>query len=457
MLNKSVFIFRRDLRLQDNVGLIAAMEASSSVIPVFIVDPLLVSRWEHSVARLSFLAQALQNLDQELRQHHSRLQVLHGDPSEVIENLIVNQKIDGVFINRDYTPVARRRDGSLRDVCKKHGVVIKQYGDQLLNEPESVSKIDGLPYTIFTPFFRKARVLHISAPAETVSFNLEPYGASEPAAPLVLGLLDPYLKHKTAVMPDGKQVILDSIEKLENYDDSKDIPGVKGTSRLSAYLRFGLVSPRQVYQIVLDAHSASHGIIRQLYWRDFYFHIGHHFPYVYHSPFRQKYRSLRWNDNLEGLRLWEEGKTGFPIVDAGMRELAATGYMHNRVRMVVASFLTKNLLLNWQLGEAHFAKHLIDYDPALNNGNWQWSASTGCDAQPYFRVFNPWRQQKRFDVDCSYIKRWIPELENLTAKEIHGLEKTDVGYLPKIVDLKLSAEESKARFKAIGDSLREGG
>lgn len=454
MLNKSVFIFRRDLRLQDNSGLIAAMEASDSVIPVFIVDPLLVSRWQHSLARLSFLAQALQNLDQALGHHGSRLQVLHGDPTEVIENLIVSQQIEGVFINRDYTPVARSRDGRLRDVCKKHGVVIKQYGDQLLNEPESVSKIDGLPYTIFTPFFRKARELQISAPTELVRCQFEQDYSTDP---LALGLLDSYLKHKTAVMPDSKQVTLESIEGLENYDDSKDIPGVQGTTRLSAYLRFGLVSPRQVYRFVLEAHSASHGIIRQLYWRDFYFHIGHHFPYVYHSPFRQKYRNLRWNDNLPGLRLWEEGKTGFPIVDAGMRELAATGYMHNRVRMVVASFLTKNLLLNWQLGEAHFAKHLIDYDPALNNGNWQWSASTGCDAQPYFRVFNPWRQQKRFDADCIYVKRWVPELENLTAKEIHGLEKTDVGYLPKIVDLKLSAEESKARFKAVADSLREGG
>ncbi|MEH6557437.1 MAG: deoxyribodipyrimidine photo-lyase [Oceanicoccus sp.] len=446
MLKKSVFIFRRDLRLNDNSGLIAAMEASESVIPLFIVDPLLLSRWPNAVARLTFLAQALKNLDGALTKHKSRLLVIDGDPAEVIENLVANHSVDGVFINRDYTPLSRRRDRAIGDFCQQNGIQFSQHSDQLLNEPEWVSKPDGKPYTIFTPFFKKARQLQISAPRNFPRSNFETVNPNHSVSTSKLGK---YVEENAERQSSSGSMQLEHIENLGDYDSSKDIPGIVGTTRLSAYLRFGLVSVREVYQTVFANHSASHGVIRQLYWRDFYVHIGYHFPHVYHAPFREKYRDLIWDDNPSGLHLWQQGKTGFPIVDAGMRELRATGYMHNRVRMITAAFLTKNLHIDWRLGEAHFGNFLIDYDPALNNGNWQWSASTGCDAQPYFRVFNPWRQQKRFDPDCQYIKRWIPELESFTAKEIHSLEKNDGRYLTQIVDLKLSAEQSKARFKAV--------
>jgi deoxyribodipyrimidine photo-lyase len=428
------------------------MEASESVIPLFIVDPLLLSRWPNAVARLTFLAQAIQNLNKALAKHKSQLLVIDGDPVEVIENLIASHSVDGVFINRDYTPLSRRRDQAIGDLCQRSGIRFSQHSDQLLNEPELVSKPDGKPYTIFTPFFKKARQLQISAPRDCSRSNFETVNPNHCVAASKLGK---YVEEKTDRQGISGSTRLERIENLGNYDSSKDIPGIAGTTRLSAYLRFGLVSVREVYQTVFANHSASHGVIRQLYWRDFYVHIGYHFPHVYHAPFRQKYQDLLWDDNPSGLHLWQQGKTGFPIVDAGMRELRATGYMHNRVRMITAAFLTKNLHIDWRLGEAHFGNFLIDYDPALNNGNWQWSASTGCDAQPYFRVFNPWRQQKRFDPDCQYIKRWIPELENFTAKEIHSLEKNDGRYLPQIVDLKLSAEQSKARFKAVVSKQHE--
>ena len=444
MLGKSVFVFRRDLRLDDNLGLIEAMAASQKVYPVFVLDPQLLERWHKAEKRLAFLAQALERLDKSLRKLKSKLIVLEGDPVCVLSRFIGSHSIDGMFINRDYTPVARRRDARLKMLCQEKQVRFFSYGDQLLNEPELVSKLDGLPYTVFTPYFRKAREFRVEEPVEFSGFSLE---YLDEGVSLTSNSLTRCLKRGVGVTQDSRAVGLDHIEKLAEYDSSKDIPGIQGTARLSSLLRFGLLSVRQVYQSVSEAHSISHGLIRQLYWRDFYFQIGYHFPHVYWSSFREKYRELTWDENPKGFRRWQEGKTGFPIVDAGMRELLATGFMHNRVRMLTASFLTKNLHVDWRRGEAHFAEHLVDYDPALNNGNWQWSASTGCDAQPYFRVFNPWRQQKRFDPECAYIKRWISEFRDSSAKEIHALEKNNEGYLPKIVNLTASAAESKARFK----------
>jgi deoxyribodipyrimidine photo-lyase len=450
MTTRNLFVFRRDLRLTDNSGLIAAMENATDIIPVFIVDPALVTRWQQSNTRMTFLANALTALDLEIRTHGGKLQILQGDPVEEVEKLIQQNEIHGVFTNRDYTPLSRRRDHKLKRICDRYGVSCHNYGDQLLNEPEAVFKADGSPYTVFTPYFKRAQQLFVAPPESYSSFSFDTVAGS---IDLESSLLGSYIKnHVDLNVRDTDEIqdankALNNLSELTDYDNTKDIPGVRGTARLSALLRFGICSPRQVYQAIKKSHDASHGIIRQLYWRDFYFQIGFHFPHVYHSAFRRKYDHLKWDRNPAGFAAWQQGKTGFPIVDAGMRELEQTGFMHNRVRMVVASFLTKNLHINWREGERHFAKHLLDYDPALNNGNWQWSASTGCDAQPYFRVFNPWRQQKRFDQDCVYIKQWIPELRAMNPSEIHRLEKDGTGYLPQIVDLKSSAVESKQRFK----------
>ena len=449
MLEKSVFLFRRDLRLSDNSGLIAALQSSKKVIPLFIVDPGVAERWSNSTARMAYFAHALKGLDEEIAKHGGRLQVLQGDPGEVLSALFCRQSIDGVFTNRDYTPLAYRRDKKLKVCCGIHGVSFHSYADQLLNEPETVLKSDGKPYTIFTPYFKRAKEHHVPEPAQQSRFY---FSECEGAACLETSMLGAYLAH--AIDPEtlNPSHALRRIAALQDYDEEKDIPGAGGTSRLSALLRFGICSTREVYHAVLASHNYKHGLIRQLYWRDFYFQIGFHFPHVYRSAFRKKYDQLTWDRNPKGLLAWQTGRTGFPIVDAGMRELLATGYMHNRVRMVVASFLTKNLHIDWREGERHFARYLIDFDPALNNGNWQWSASTGCDAQPYFRIFNPWRQQLKFDRECTYIKQWVPELRELSSNQIHALEKTDDGYLEKILDLQLTGAESKRRFQLLKNS-----
>ena len=443
MFAQSVFIFRRDLRLRDNTGLIAAMEASTQVMPVFIVDPGLFGLWRDAVARMTFLAQALRHLDSEIAKSGGRLRVLYGEPAVVLGQLLAAHAIGAVYVNRDFTPLSQRRDSKIRALCQRRGVQFHSYADQLMNEPESIAKLDGTPYSVFTPYFRKAREQLIALPASKVGFD---FADAEPGSLLSDSVFEKYLYQKVASNLMSPRVALARLKKLDHYDESKDQPAEAGTSRLSAHLRFGTVSVREVYQSISQHHSSSHGLIRQLYWRDFYFHIGFHFPHVFTSAFRAKYNHLSWDDNEAGYRLWQEGKTGFPIIDAGMRELLATGFMHNRVRMIVASFLTKNLLIDWRRGEAHFAKHLVDFDPAINNGNWQWGASTGCDAQPYFRIFNPWRQQLRFDKECRYIKQWVPELKDMDARQIHRLEKVGDGYLPVIADLRASGEESKRRF-----------
>jgi deoxyribodipyrimidine photo-lyase len=424
------------------------MQSSKKVIPLFIVDPCLVERWSQSEARMAFLAHALNNLDEAIKKHGGRLQVLQGDPADVLSRLIQNQAIDSVFTNRDYTPLSRCRDKRLKAVCDNCNVAFNTYGDQLLNEPEAVTKSDGTPYTVFTPYFKRARDHHVPEPAEEIKFE---FSECESMMTVRTSLLGRYLANPVDPGSLRGSNAYSRISSLADYNSSKDIPGVNGTGRLSALLRFGVCSVREMYHATLSSHDLSHGLIRQLYWRDFYFQIGFHFPHVYRSAFRKKYDHLEWDNNPGRLLAWQEGRTGFPIVDAGMRELLATGYMHNRVRMVVASFLTKNLHIDWREGERHFARYLIDFDPAINNGNWQWSASTGCDAQPYFRVFNPWRQQLKFDKACTYIKNWVPELRSLTARQIHALEKTDDGYLGKIVDLRSTSEESKRRFRALSD------
>lgn len=448
MFARSLFIFRRDLRLRDNTGLLAAAAQSKSIIPLFIVDPALLQRNRDANYRMTFLAQSLEKLDEEISTFGGRLSVLGGSPAKIIPTLLDTREIDAVFINRDYTPFSQNRDRILVQICRQFNISLHQYADQLLNEPESVLKADETPYRMFTPYYRKAKEYRVEAPAKTVQLHFD----VDISGTLLDSRLSQYLQQSLPGISagcDGAQRLLSDLGRLDGYDQSRDLPGMDGTSGLSAHLRFGTCSVRDVYHRANKDLQAPEAFKRQLYWRDFYHHIGHHFPHVYQRAFQSKYDALQWDHNPDALAKWCTGKTGFPIVDAGMRELAATGTMHNRARMIVASFLTKNLHIDWREGEKHFARLLVDFDPALNNGNWQWSASTGCDAQPYFRVFNPWRQQRRYDKDCTYIKRWIPELSPYSAREIHGLEKKTDIYLPPIADLRLSSEESKRRFKRL--------
>ena len=446
MLSTALMIFRRDLRLDDNTALLAAARSHDAVLPLFILDDTLMKRWQRATRRLDFLVSCLDDLDAQLGRAGGQLACVAGKPADVVGELLSTGLIDEVFFNRDYSPVARRRDAALQEVAAGQGVPLTICDDAMLNPPDWVRKGDGTPYTVFTPYWKRAIQEAVAAPLVASGIQYTTGGLP--------GLADHDLAHLrldgSAVIPAGRAGAISMMAPLRHlkYGEYRDVPAANQTSRLAAHLRLGTVSAREVYAAVRDAMGEDSPLERQLYWRDFYLQISANFPHVYGKAFRPQYDAVEWDDNAVVFERWKAGETGFPIIDAGMRELAATGLMHNRVRMIVASFLTKNLHIDWRLGEAWFAEQLIDYEPAANNGNWQWSASTGCDAQPYFRIFNPWRQQQRFDPDCAYIRQWVPELAQLPPKVIHGLEKDPSPYLPQIVNLKLSAEESKRRFKA---------
>jgi deoxyribodipyrimidine photo-lyase len=443
-MKRALVIFRRDLRISDNTALLEAAREAEEVIPAFILDPLLLDRWQEATWRMAFLFQSLDALQRSITERSGTLIIQRGDYTQTVERLIERERIDGVYVNREYTPFGVRRDDAVSDACKRHGIPFRQFADALLNEPDAVTKGNGTPYSVFTPYYNLAKTHFVPSPDIDTPIRFGSTSTESERLPEeLLGMTIPDLIAGTA----GAGNVLDRISELYDYGDARDIPATERTSRLSAHLRFGTCSIREAWHAIANTLGEDSPLLRQLYWRDFYTQIAFNFPHVYRHAFRRQYDNVPWEDDKDRLALWQQGRTGFPIVDAGMRELATTGYMHNRVRMIVASFLTKNLHIDWREGEKHFARYLIDYDPAVNNGNWQWGASTGCDAQPYFRIFNPWRQQEKFDKDCTYIKKWVPELAPFPAKAIHKLEKEGDFYLPQITDLRSSAEESKLRFK----------
>ncbi len=419
---KTLFIFRRDLRLEDNIGLLEALKESTTLIPCFIFTPEQIeSNPYRSNRSLQFLIESLEDLEEALREEGGKLYLFFDSPESLVEKCIEKLKIDQVVVNRDYTPYSIKRDAKIGAVCKKHNIPFKTYDDALLHPPEETLKADGKPYTIFTPYFRNASKLDIALPQKIKGghYHTKPidFALNRDIYKKILPEREdePFLTGgRTAALK-----ILSKIEHHQNYSKVRDFPAQDETTHLSAYLKYTVISPREAYYKIEKVLGSHHDLIRALYWRDFFSHIAFFFPHVFKGAFHKKYDHLDWSYDKKTFQKWCEGKTGFPIVDAGMRQLNETGFMHNRVRMIVASFLTKDLHINWQLGEKYFAQHLIDYDPALNNGNWQWAASTGCDAQPYFRIFNPWNQQEKFDPECKYIKRWIPELSDFPPEMIH--------------------------------------
>jgi deoxyribodipyrimidine photo-lyase len=451
----SLHIFRRDLRLQDNTALINALNMSEAVIPCFIFDNRQVGANDYkSNSCLQFMATSLQELDQHLQTKGSRLFCFDGIAENIIAELLASHQIDAVFCNRDYTPFSRKRDANIAAACKKANVNFHVYADALLHEPEECIKANGEPYTIFTHFFKNASQLAVAEPVVNRSNHY--YQQTLPES--THNTLDKLLKiyNPNLVVKGGRkegQQLVKKIANIRNYKDDRNYPDKSAVTHLSAHHKFGTISIRETYAFIAGTLGRQHTLINELYWRDFFTHIAYHFPRVFGTSFHEKYDKLPWNSNEQLLRAWCDGMTGFPIVDAGMRELKTTGYMHNRVRMVTASFLTKDLLIDWRLGEKYFAQQLVDYDPAVNNGNWQWSASTGCDAQPYFRIFNPWLQQQKFDPDCLYIKRWIPELAHHTPQEIHQLlekqPKRMSNYPQPIIDHRAASEKAKRIFKQI--------
>lgn len=423
---RSLHIFRRDLRACDNTALNAALSASKEVVPCFIFNDAQVREHRYrSNNGLAFMIESLEELDEDISSKGGRLLFLHGDPHTVVSRLIAELDIDAVYVNKDYTPFSRSRDKALADLCASKCIPFHAHTDLLLADPETFGKDDGKPYTVFTPFFKKASKLPVPKPT-----NAKGTFASK----MYQGTVSPRQFWPSSSAPQrlssggrsGALAILDSVGNFKKYEEERNIPALRGTTILAPHNKFGTVSVREVYHTIASALGVDHSLIREVYWRDFFTHIAWHFPHVFGHAFNRVYDRIRWNESEEEFERWCSGKTGFPIVDAGMRELVTTGFMHNRVRMIVASFLVKDLHISWQRGEEFFARHLTDYDPCVNNGSWQWAASTGCDAQPYFRIFNPWLQQKRFDPDCAYVKRWVPELKDVRNSMIHTLFDEDL-------------------------------
>ena len=450
---RSLFIFRRDLRLKDNTGLIQALRDSQQVIPCFIFDPSQITKHRYySAPGLQFMLESLLDLEQQLAKYDSNLSVFYGEPAVVLEKIVLQHKIDAVFVNRDYTPFSRKRDDKINALCATHNVEFHSCNDLLLIEPEYALKADGSPYTVFTPFYKNARKYTV----DQVQTIRAPELYSKRLGSSLQNVIDTNLPNSLSQYPErgGRQraiAILKSIKSFRHYEEQRNIPSQQATTFLSAHNKFGTCSIREFYYTVKKVLGADHPLLRELYWRDFFTHVGFHFPHVFGHAFRKQYDAIKWGNNRNWFKRWCDGKTGFPIVDAGMRELNETGYMHNRVRMITASFLVKDLQIDWRWGERYFAQHLVDYDPCVNNGNWQWAASTGCDAQPYFRIFNPWLQQKKFDQECAYIYQWLPELRSFNAREIHNWDKKPQSskYPDPIINHATQSAKTKALFKAI--------
>ena len=398
--NTTLFWFRRDLRVHDNAGLYHALKENDHVLPVFIFDSEILDRLEdENDARVNFIHESISAIKKELELLGSSLYVLHGNPTELFTQLHPK----AVYTNHDYEPYARQRDEGVRKILERKGASFHCYKDSVIFDTGEITKDDGKPYTVYTPFSKKWK-------ATLNAFYIKGYPTEKyfknfkKVKPLPFPTLED-IGFKKSNIPFPERKIKQSV--IEKYHLQRDIPGIDGTSRLSVHLRFGTVSIRQLVQVALKKNEKW---LNELIWRDFYHMILWHFPSV-EKAFKPSYDRVEWRNDPEEFKAWCEGKTGYPIVDAGIRELNTTGYMHNRVRMIVASFLTKHLLIDWRWGEAYFAKKLLDFDLASNNGGWQWAAGSGCDAAPYFRVFNPYIQTEKFDPDRTYIKRWIPEVD----------------------------------------------
>ncbi len=419
----ALHIFRRDLRLQDNTALIEALTSSQQVIPCFIFDKRQIEKNDYKSDHcIQFMMQSLLELDENLQKKGGKLYFFYGIAEEVVNELLIHLPIDAVFLNRDYTPFSRDRDEKIEKYCLANGRDFHAYADALLNEPEQVVKSNQQPYTLFTAAFNKACHFPIASPKRNTQSNYYNKKIALEDTHCIKKLLQK--SNPNLLVKGGRKEGIELAKKIKylaDYETQRNFPAEQATTKLSAHNKLGTISIRELYTVIANDFGKHHTLIKELYWRDFFTHVAYFFPHVFHSAFHQQYNHLAWSQNEKHFRAWCEGLTGFPIVDAGMRELNTTGYMHNRVRMIVASFLTKDLHINWQWGEKYFAQKLVDYDAAVNNGNWQWAASTGCDAQPYFRVFNPWLQQEKFDADCLYIKKWVPELAKFSPNEIHKL------------------------------------
>jgi len=396
------------LRLHDNAGLFQALKQGKPVLPIFIFDKTILDQLEDKQdRRVAFIHAAITELQKQLEKSGSTLRVLHDHPTDAFRTLIAEYDITAVYTNHDYEPYATQRDSETEDILKKKGIVFHTFKDQVIFEKDEVVKSNGEPYTVFTPYSKvwKAKLNDFYASSYPTEKYFDNF-LQQPVLPIP-SLHQLGFEESTGTFP-GKQLPKDLVS---SYDKTRDFPAIEGTSRMGVHLRFGTVSIRHLVRKALEQNGT---YLNELILPEFYQKNLWHFPHVVNHAFKPAYDNIEWRNNEEEFGRWCEGNTGYPIVDAGMRQLNATGFMHNRVRMVVASFLTKHLLIDWRWGESYFAQKLLDYELASNNGGWQWAAGSGCDAAPYFRVFNPYLQTKKFDSELHYIRKWVPEFQEFT-------------------------------------------
>ncbi len=405
-----IFWFRRDLRLSDNAGLYHALKAGLPVLPLFIFDKAILDQLEDKAdRRVEFIHAALEEIQTALTGMGSSLEVYYGYPEEVFKTLLQMYTVEAVFTNHDYEPYAMDRDTAINQLLQNQGASLKTYKDQVIFEKEEVVKDDGKPYTVFTPYSRKWK-------AKLNDADLNAYPTEK--------YFNHFLKQKAVPVPSLDSMGFKAVDwpfpskqfqdaVIKHYTDNRNFPALEnGTSKLGVHLRFGTVSVRELAR---KASGLNETFLNELIWRDFYQAILWNFPKVGKGQsFKADYEKIEWRNNEEEFQRWCDGTTGYPIVDAGMRELNTTGFMHNRVRMIVASFLTKHLLIDWRWGEAYFSQKLLDFDLSANNGGWQWASGSGCDAAPYFRVFNPYLQTEKFDKQLKYIGKWVPEFQEFS-------------------------------------------
>ncbi|MEL6152823.1 MAG: deoxyribodipyrimidine photo-lyase, partial [Bacteroidota bacterium] len=402
----ALFWFRRDLRLEDNHGLYQALSRHTAVLPIFLFDAQILGPLEDRTdRRVHFIYAQIQHLKHSLEKQQRSLLVCYGDPLNIFRQLAAQLPLEAVYTNHDYEPYARERDQAVAKLLTDSQVSFYTYKDQVIFEKAEVMKDNGTPYTVFTPYMKKWKALFQPAMAQSWD-SAQRLAHCLPTPPLPLITLQD-MGFQTAAYEFPSLDI--DVPRIQQYDKQRDIPAILGTSRLSVHFRHGTLSIRKAIQVA-QAHN---GVwLNELIWREFYMMILWHFPHVVRHAFKPIYEEVAWENDQAQFQAWCAGSTGYPIVDAGMRELNATGYMHNRLRMITASFLTKHLLIDWRWGEAYFAKRLLDFELSSNNGGWQWAAGTGTDAAPYFRIFNPFSQSKKFDPGGDYIRRWVSELRH---------------------------------------------
>ena len=429
----SIFWFRRDLRLEDNAGLYHALKGPEPVLPVFIFDKEILDKLEdRDDARVTFIYQVIEKLDSELKTRGSGLLALHASAEEAWQTLLKDFAITAVYTNRDYEPYAKQRDAAVSALLKKHGIPLNIYKDQVIFDRDEVLRDDGNPYTVYTPYSRKWH--QKLTPFYSKAYPSKKYFKNFAA---MAALQLPTLEQLGFEKSDRQFPPVHYKSFIAEYSEKRDFPGINGTTHIGLHLRFGTVSIRELVRTANEFKDKTW--LNELIWREFYMMILDNFPQTTVQAFKPEYDRIKWVNNEDQFEAWCRGETGFPLVDAGMRELNATGYMHNRVRMVAASFLTKDLLIDWRWGERYFARKLLDYEMASNIGGWQWSAGCGTDAAPYFRIFNPAAQLKKFDPELKYVKKWVPEYADF------------IKYPQPIVDHGFARERC---LRAFGEALR---